>query len=214
LTGLRALGRVPLDMKKILLASASPRRREILASLGIDFEVLAADIDESVFDHLAPPERVVALAEEKARASALRAGAEAPALVLGADTLVCLEGESPAVLGKPADQADARSMIGLLAGRSHRVYTGVALWDRAARRMRTVLSASTVRFARMDGSEIEDYLASGDWEGAAGGYRIQGRAALYIDGIEGSWSGIVGLPIHELYGILRDADFRFPSPGR
>ncbi len=80
--------------------------------------------------------------------------------------------------------------------------------------MRTTLSASTVRFAPMEATEIEDYLASGDWEGAAGAYRIQGRAALYIEEIEGSWSGIVGLPIRELYGILRDADFRFPSSGR
>jgi septum formation protein len=201
-------------MDMLLLASGSPRRREILDSLGLSFEVLAPDIDESIFDHLAPPERVVALAEEKARAGAALAPEGAPTLVLGADTLVCLEGEKAAVLGKPADLADARSMIGLLAGRSHRVYTGLALWDRAGRRMRTMLSASTVRFARMDGAEIEDYLASGDWEGAAGAYRIQGCAALYIEGIEGSWSGIVGLPIRELYGILRDADFRFPSPGR
>jgi septum formation protein len=105
-------------------------------------------------------------------------------------------------------------MIGLLRGRSHRVYTGIALFDRHSRRMRTALSASTVRFASMDGGEIEGYLASGDWEGAAGAYRIQGRAALYIEEIEGSWSGIVGLPIRELYGILRDADYRFPEPGR
>jgi septum formation protein len=201
-------------MDRILLASGSPRRRELLESLGLGFEVLAPDIGESIFDHLAPPERVVALAEEKARASAAVAPKEAPVLALGADTLVCLEGAEAAVLGKPADLADARSMIELLAGRSHRVYTGLALFDRSSRRMMTVLSASTVRFAAMDGAEIEDYLASGDWEGAAGAYRIQGRAALYIEGIEGSWSGIVGLPIRELYGILRDADFRFPSPGR
>jgi septum formation protein len=206
---------VPNVMNKLLLASGSPRRKELLEALHLDFEVLAPDIDESAFDHLAPPARVVALAEEKSRAAAALAGPGAPDLVLGADTLVCVEdsGAASAVLGKPSGPGDARSMIGLLQGRSHRVYTGVALFDRSLRRMRTVLSASTVRFAPMDGGEIEDYLASGDWEGAAGAYRIQGRAALYIEEIEGSWSGIVGLPIRELYGILRDADFRIPGQG-
>jgi len=199
-------------MEKLLLASGSPRRRELLDSLGIGFEALASDVDESIRDYLPPSARVLALAEDKARASASAAPSSAPRLVLGADTLVSIEDPpSPAiVLGKPSDEADARAMIRLIQGRKHLVHTGIALVDRVSGSVRTALSSSTVSFSPMDGTEIEEYLSSGDWEGAAGAYRIQGLAALYIDKLEGSWSCVVGLPIRELYVILRDAEFRVP----
>ncbi len=199
-------------MEKLLLASASPRRRELLESLGIGFETLAPDIDESTRDYLPPAERVLALAEDKARASAGAAPRSAPRLVLGADTLVSLEdpGASPVVLGKPSGEEEARAMIELIQGRTHLVHTGIALVDRSSGSARTALSSSAVSFAPMDGAEIDAYLESGDWVGAAGAYRIQGRAALHIERLDGSWSCVVGLPMRELYVILRDAEFRVP----
>ncbi len=200
-------------MEKLLLASASPRRRELLDSLGIGFDALAPDIDESLRDYLPPSERVLALAVDKARASAAAAPSSAPRLVLGADTLVSIEdSDAPAiVLGKPSDEAEARAMVRLLQGRTHLVHTGIALVDRSSGSARTALSSSSVSFAPMSETEIGEYLASGDWKGAAGAYRIQGRAALHIDKLEGSWSCVVGLPIRELYVILRSAEFRIPS---
>jgi septum formation protein len=197
-------------MEKILLASSSPRRREILSSLGIDFVILAPDLDESIRDDLDPAPRVTALALDKAKTIAARAVPGMPRLVLGSDTLVCLPDgtEAEKVLGKPEGMDDARRMIKMLAGKMHVVHTGLALIDRENGREWTARSDSSVRFAAMSSAEIEDYLASGEWEGAAGGYRVQERASFYIDRIEGSWSGIVGLPIRELYGILRQAGFR------
>ncbi|HET7839453.1 MAG TPA: Maf family protein, partial [Rectinemataceae bacterium] len=148
--------------------------------------------------------------------AARRAGAGAPRLVLAADTLVCVSDRgSETALGKPRDLAEARSMIALLSGRSHQVHTGLALLDRWSGRLETVRSDSTVHFAKMEAEEIEAYLDTGEWRGVAGAYRVQGAAALHIARIEGSWSGIVGLPIHELYVILRAADYRIRprSPG-
>lgn len=198
-------------MERLLLASSSPRRRELLESIGIAFDVFAPDIDESRRDDLVPHERVVELASDKALAVAHSAFAEPYRLVLGADTLVCVEeaGAAPRILGKPSDKSDARAMLELLQGRTHVVYTGLALVDRSSGIVRTARSTSSVEFASMTDEEIQGCLESGDWVGAAGAYRIQGRAALYISRISGSWSGVVGLPLHELYGILRHADFRF-----
>ncbi len=196
-------------METIILASASPRRRDILASLGLPSLISPAELDESLRDELPPHERALALAEDKARAVAAGAGTGAPRLVLGADTLVCTaERGSETVLGKPRDRAEARSMIALLSGRDHVVHTGLILLDRLSGRAGRSRSDSIVRFAPMDEAEIEAYLDTGEWEGVAGGYRIQGAAALYIERIEGSWSGIVGLPIRELYVMLRAANYR------
>ena len=221
----RALtARRPVDiierMETILLASASPRRRSLLGELGIPFDALATDFDESVRDNLSPPERVLVLAEDKARTAAAADGPPgrkgAHRLVLGADTLVCLQerGGFEQVMGKPDSRDAARSMIALLAGREHLVHTGLALLDTVSGLLWTARSDSRVRFAHLDPGEIEDYLDSGEWEGVAGGYRVQGRAAFHIERIEGSWSGIVGLPMRELYGILREAGCRPRPRGR
>jgi len=235
-------------MDRLLLASSSPRRRELLSGLGLAFDVLAPEADESLRDVLPPPERVLALAEDKARAAeALIRGGD-HRWILAADTLVCLPGAaasgpgslaeaaaadragaaafeafapdlaaptagqeggllSELVLGKPKDREDARAMIKSLSGRVHLVHTGLALLDRLEGRLELVRSDSSVRFAPMSASEIEEYLDSGEWEGVAGAYRVQGLAARHIERIEGSWSGIVGLPIRELYVILRRAGF-------
>ncbi len=202
-------------MNRLILASASPRRREILCSLGFDPVILPSDIDESACDHLGVSSRVLALAERKARSAALVApesGFTPGDAILGADTLVCLEESGAEIaLGKPADAAEARDMIRLLAGRTHHVHTGLALYCCGSGQLFTASSDSLVRFAPMSLDEIDFYIMAGDWEGAAGAYKIQGLAAWFIDRIEGSWSGIVGLPIRELYGMLTAADFR-PLP--
>jgi septum formation protein len=202
-------------MKTLVLASASPRRREILGSLGFDPLILPQDIDESACDHLPVSMRVTALAERKARCAAAMLPPSCPihdAFILGADTLVCLE-EAGSVMafGKAADSTEARSMITRLAGRSHHVHTGLALYLPGSESVISASSDSLVSFAAMDAADIDFYIRTGDWEGAAGSYKIQGCAAWFIERIEGSWSGIVGLPIRELYGMLRKANFR-PLP--
>ncbi len=202
-------------MERILLASNSPRRRELLAAAGIEFNPASPEIDEAARDDLVPAERVQALAEDKARAAASKASPSAPRLVLGADTLVCVPGAGAdggeLALGKPADLADARRMMLLLSGRSHVVRTGIALLDRITGELRGSRSDSVVVFAPMSDGDIEAYLSSREWDGVAGAYRIQGLASFFIDRLEGSWTGVVGLPMRELYVILLDAGYRVPS---
>lgn len=194
-------------MAQLILASSSPRRQEILASLGLEFEIVDPDVDESLRDCLVVEERVIRLAEDKARSAARLLGPERRHACLGADTLVRIrdfDGGPGRVLGKPRDREEARAMMQALSGRVHDVHTGLALVAPDGS-VETIRSDSRVRFAVMNEAEIEDYLDSNDWEGVAGAYKIQGRAALFIERIEGSWSGIVGLPIRELYVILSHA---------
>jgi septum formation protein len=188
------------------------------------------NIDESRRDDLPPKERVVALAEDKARAAAKNADANAPRLIVAADTLVCLclpnrqanfasapsvstsnDGRDTLVLGKPSDRIDAKRMIRLLAGRIHTVHTGLVVLDRTSNRLFSTHSDSFVSFSSMCEEEIEEYLDTGEWDGVAGAYRIQGWTAFFIEKIDGSCSGIMGLPIHELYDILKRANYRFRS---
>jgi septum formation protein len=211
---------------RVLLASASPRRRELLKSMGIGFEVLSADVDESLRDVLPARERVVVLAQDKAEAAGRQRGALSFRWILAADTLVWLpaEGDDTSssavrasggrpeeVFGKPRDKDDARRMLSRLSGRAHRVSTGLCLLDRWEGSAVTARSDSSVWFEDMNEKQLEAALEAGDWEGVAGAYRIQGYAARHIERIEGSWSGIVGLPIHELYGILVKSGFVFQS---
>jgi septum formation protein len=201
-------------MDRLLLASESPRRRSLLSALGIAFECIVPDIDETRRDSLEPSERVLALAGDKASAACELAGPASPRLVLGADTLVCMPGGKAGpgeiALGKPRDAEEAESMIRGLAGRSHIVRTGLVLRDRGSGESFGIRSDTTVLFAPLGEAELEAYLDSGEWEGVAGAYRIQGLGACFVDRIEGSWTGVVGLPIRELYVILRRAGFRFP----
>jgi septum formation protein len=196
-------------MESIVLASRSPRRKELLEAAGIPFECRAPELDESIRDALPPAERVIALALDKARAALGLSRPGDPRLILGADTLVCLE-EAGAVggeaaLGKPAGEAEARSMLERLSGRVHTVRTGLALLDRASGEAFAIRSDTKVGFAALGADEIGAYLSSGEWEGVAGAYRIQGLAAFFVDSIEGSWTGVVGLPLRELYVILHRA---------
>ncbi|RMG52182.1 MAG: septum formation inhibitor Maf [Gammaproteobacteria bacterium] len=181
----------------IVLASASPRRRELLAQIGVPHEVLPVDIDERRLAGESPRALVERLALEKALAGWERSGAQLP--VLGSDTLVVVDDE---VLGKPRDLVDARRMLGLLSGRAHQVLTAVALVKGPRSGLR--LSESTVHFAPLSAEWIERYWATGEPADKAGGYAVQGLAATRIRRIEGSFSGIMGLPLFETTELLAE----------
>ncbi len=178
---------------RLILASASPRRARLLASAGIAFDQRPADIDESPLEGESPEGYVVRLAEEKARA-AWRPGFRA----LGADTAVVTGRE---VLGKPRDERDARRMLRSLSGRSHRVLTGVAVFDGGA--CATLYVETRVRFRELREVEIRAYVASGEPLDKAGSYAIQAGAAAFVESVEGSYSNVVGLPLDEVAGLLR-----------
>jgi septum formation protein len=181
----------------ILLASASPRRSELLRQVGIAHEVRPVDVDESVRPDEAPSAYVLRLAEAKAAAlwQQLDAGQRRP--VLAADTTVALEGE---IFGKPADAAEARAMLGRLSGRTHEVHTAVAVLHAGGAAAR--VSSSSVSLRELSSAEIDWYWNTGEPADKAGGYAVQGRAAVFIRHIAGSYSGIMGLPLYETWELL------------
>jgi septum formation protein len=176
-------------MARLILASASPRRRELLTQAGFSFEVRPAHVNEDVRGGEDPVAYVTRLAREKAEV-VFGALSDADALVLGADTTVTLDGQ---ILGKPVDEADARRMLGLLAGRTHRVITGVAVVS--AQRTEVAAEITAVRFREISEEEIAAYVASGEPMDKAGAYGIQGLAAKWIPRIEGCYFNVVGLPL-------------------
>ncbi|HEX5756802.1 MAG TPA: Maf family protein [Arenimonas sp.] len=182
----------------LYLASQSPRRRELLNQLGIDHGVLVVDVPEQRLPGEPPLDYVSRVAREKAGAGLLKVMANPDALVLGADTEVVL---GDRVYGKPADADDAARMLGELAGREHEVISVV--WLLAAGREARAISQSTVRFAAFDREAIGRYLAANEWQGKAGAYAIQGRAAAFIAHLSGSYSGVMGLPLCETAALLR-----------
>lgn len=183
----------------IYLASASPRRRELLEQLGVSYQLLIAPVDESRRVGETPALYVTRIALEKARAgcSARPAGDMRP--VLGADTAVVVGG---GVLGKPRDRDDALSMLRRLSGKTHHVYTSVALAN--GERETARLSLSEVSFRALSEQECTRYWESGEPADKAGAYAIQGRAAMFITRLEGSYSGVMGLPLFETAELLRD----------
>jgi len=195
----------------LILASASPRRRELLAQAGLEFVVEPADIDETPLPNEAAAAYVQRVATEKAQAvcaARLARGAE-PFVVLAADTAVVLpdsSGESGTILGKPLNPADAERMLSLLSGRTHAVMTGVAAIS-SARPGRAVVDVEIthVTFNVMTPDEIEDYVASTEPLDKAGAYAIQGHAARWIPRIEGDYFNVVGLPIARVIALLADA---------
>ncbi len=193
---------------RLVLASASPRRAEILRNAGIPFEVRAALIDESPREGELPSDYVQRLALEKARAIAdENAGngsqqSGVATIYIGADTTVVIDGE---MLGKPESEEDARRMLRLLSGRAHEVRTGVALVRRPAAWEKIVEEITRVTFAKLADHEIESYVASGEPFGKAGGYAVQGIAGRYVTRIEGCHFNVVGLPLARLYALLREA---------
>ena len=183
---------------RLLLASSSPRRAEILGTLGIPFDVSAADVDESLLPGESGREAAVRLARAKAAAAAaLHPGT----WVLAADTLVLIDG---AILGKPRDDAEAAAMLRQLAGREHVVVTAVSLLKDGGPEIATV-EESRVRIAPLDEEEIRWYVATGEPRDKAGAYAVQGLGARFVESVDGSFSNVMGLPARSVYRLLRQA---------
>ena len=183
-------------LPKLYLASTSPRRREILASIGLNFDVLAVDVDETPLAGESPAAMVLRLSVAKAQA----AGIGADGVVLGSDTAVVVDDR---LLGKPRDRQDALEMLGLLSGRAHRVLTGVAVIH--AQGAATALSETNVIFREISRDEALAYWQSGEPRDKAGAYAIQGLGGAFVERIDGSYTGVVGLPVFETIGLLREA---------
>ena len=183
----------------IILASGSPRRKELLAQAGFDFEVEVSNADEDVTEE-SPTEMVEELAARKAQAVVnLHNKEEDDCLVIGADTIVVLDGKA---LGKPADEEAAKAMLSALSGRTHQVYTGVALFSikkGIVEKKKTFHECTDVTMVPITEKEIADYVASGDPLDKAGAYGIQGPAAVFISGIKGDYYNVVGLPVSRVY---------------
>jgi septum formation protein len=193
-------------MDYIILASASARRQELLSQIGVRFTVRSQDIDESIRSGELANDYVTRMAQEKAGSAlnALRVSENSSdAVVLAADTSVVCDAD---VLGKPANEADAVAMLRLLSGREHRVLSAVTLATQV--NQRTVLSESRVRFREISIDEAQQYYRSGEPMGKAGAYAIQGYAAVFVEQLIGSYSGVMGLPLFETAQLL--AEFSVP----
>lgn len=184
---------------KIILASASPRRRELLSQIGLTFEVVVSDVEEIITKEM-PAEIVEELSCQKAGAVLQSLLMTEDVLVIGADTIVA---SGSRILGKPSDEQDAANMLSALQGKAHEVYTGVTLLYRKAGEkeamQKTFHEATKVYFYPMSDEEIAEYVASKDPLDKAGAYGIQGFCARYISGIEGDYNNVVGLPVGRLY---------------
>ena len=182
---------------RIVLASKSPRRKEILENLGLKFDIIVADADERS-DETAPRKRVGELAAIKGRAVLETLENKDELLLIASDTLVYAEGE---FLGKPRDREDARRMINMLSGRAHSVVSGIYIYCNGKEAM--AADETRVVFDEMSQKEIENYISSAEPYDKAGGYAVQGLASLYISGLEGDYFNVVGLPVNLLYKILK-----------
>ena len=198
-------------MEKIILASSSPRRRELMAQAGFAFEVLVSEADETI-ETETPGEMVEVLSERKAAAVAeeiTRQGfAEESVLLVGADTMVAIDGKK---LGKPKDEKGAEEMLEELSGRTHQVYTGVTLIrlkkaenGSILQESRTFSEGTDVSFYPLTKEEIRSYIATGEPKDKAGAYGIQGKAAVFVKEIRGDYNNVVGLPIARLYQELKN----------
>jgi septum formation protein len=188
----------------LLLASASPRRAELLTAAGIAFDVQPADVDERVLDGETPEGYVRRIAESKARTISARFPNR---LVLGADTTVVVDA---LILGKPQDELDARRMLSALSGRTHQVLTGVCI--AGAGHFEMAVSRTAVEFAALDADEIDEYVSTGEPMDKAGAYAIQGLASRFVTRIDGSYSNVVGLPVALVHAMLRRARADGTSP--
>jgi septum formation protein len=181
----------------LILASASPRRAELLSSAGFTYEVAPANVDESVHGDEAPTVYALRVAHDKARKAVSSMRHHQAGVVLAADTVVAV---GTHILGKPVDRTDAARMLRLLSDGIHEVHTAVVV--RRGENEQSELVTTRVRFLPLNEAEIAWYVASGEPDGKAGAYAIQGRGARFIDWIEGSWSAVVGLPIATVYRLL------------
>lgn len=183
---------------KIILASASPRRKEILKNLGLDFEIISSDCDENI-PVCSPKKLVCELSKIKARSVYNDySGDKTDTLFIAADTIVCIKNK---ILGKPKDESDAAKMLGLLSGNKHSVITGVTLIYNE--KTITDFEKTDVLFAKLTKAQIDDYIKSGEPNDKAGGYAVQGLASKYIKKINGDYFNVVGLPTRKLYEMAQ-----------
>jgi len=192
----------PDDPHPLLLASASPRRRQLLSRAGLRFEVRPAEVDESVLSGETPRDHAARLAEAKARAVASTLGGSPPRIVLGADTIVVL---GDRIIGKPSDAAHAVAMLEDLVGRTHRVITAVAVLRSDNPELHRTCIESRVSMRSAQREEIRRYVASGESLDKAGAYAVQGEGRRFVTHIEGSESNVIGLPVDEALDLLRAA---------
>ncbi len=188
-------------MNKVILASASPRRKELLTQIGIDFEVCVSTCEEKITKTV-PAEVVCELSAQKAL-DVWQKVKQPLSIVIGADTVVAYNGK---ILGKPADKEDAVRMLTMLSGNTHEVYTGVTFCyeEDSVEKVHTFYERTSVTFYPMSPEEIENYVASGDPMDKAGSYGIQGSFAAYVKEIEGDYNNVVGLPVGRLYQEIKE----------
>lgn len=193
-------------MEPIILASSSPRRQEILKMLKIPYRVIMPNIDETISTMLSHDEIPELLAREKVTAviRSLPVGQEIP-WVLGADTIISFDG---ALYGKPQNQEEAFEFLKAFSGNTHTILTALVLYNGRTRLTTSKLCKTEVTFSQLTDEEIQWYVDTGEWHGAAGGYRIQSLASMFISHINGSYSGAIGLPISELYDILKEQGYK------
>lgn len=192
-------------MEPIILASSSPRRQEILKMLKIPFRVIIPNIDETLISAIDLEQIPELLAREKVTAviHSLPSHQEIP-YVLGADTVIIFNNE---IMGKPESQEQAFEYLKKLQGKTHTVVTALVLYKGKTKTTVSKINKTRVTFSPMTDEEIQWYVDTGEWHGAAGGYRIQSLASMFVAKIEGSYTGVVGLPISDLYDILKEQDY-------
>lgn len=190
-------------MKDIILASGSPRRKELLARLGLTFSVVPAQIEEDISSSQLPQELTQEIAFQKARYVSKRIK---KGLIIGADTIVVLEDH---LLGKPVNEEDAFNKLSLLNGKRHEVVTGLCVIDAASGDVQMEAEITRVYFRKITDTEIRGYIASGECMDKAGAYAIQGRGAIFVDRIEGCYYNVVGLPLTRLYLMLQKRGVNF-----
>jgi septum formation protein len=193
-------------MEPIILASGSLRRQEYFRLLGLPFSIMPAQLEETNPNNLGPRELAEDLSVRKVNRIVEFLAGRLPLWIFAADTLIAVDGE---IFGKPADREDAVRMLRSLRGRSHEVITAMALLNGKGKTTDCRSVTSAVSFSPISDEELEWYLNTGEWQGAAGAYKIQGLASCFISRIEGSYSGIVGLPMQEFYAMLKDNGYPY-----
>jgi len=193
-------------METIILASGSPRRKELLVKAKMPVKVIPPDLVEDYSSLESSVDLVSRVARSKVEAVVELFKTESPRWVLGVDTIVEVDGK---VLGKPAGPEEARAMLGLLSGKTHKVYSGVAVLIDKAKPIDLEVVSTDVQFKTLTPAELAWYVECGEWSGAAGAYRIQERGAFFVEWIRGSYSNVVGLPLEAFYGILIRNEYHF-----
>jgi septum formation protein len=193
-------------MEPIILASGSLRRQDYFRLLGLPFSIMPSRASEELSPGLDPRTQAEVIARRKVDEVVKTLEGRLPPWILGADTVVIVDG---IVYGKPIDKDDARKMLRTLSGREHEVVTGLALYNGKTKSISSRSNCSSVRFSAVSDEEMDWYLETGEWQGVAGAYRIQGLAACFISEIRGSYSSIVGLPMHDFYVMLRENGYPY-----